>query len=389
MKVREPITFVSIFCPGLAASGEILPQIYDLNYQFYQEDSDRIRVEALYLRGEIEFDDATSFRFQWLHDAISGASPTGAQPGGVQPFYADLEDVRTGILGAISRQIGDHRVDFELSHSEEDDYISRGFALSDVWELNQKNTTFTYGINYLDDMVSVPQSNDESKHGYDLFSGVSQIIDKNTILSANLALGYSDGYLNDPYKIVQRTESFSIPDGLGGTIEVPVTNIYKENRPGSRFRQVLQLEGRHYFEPAKGALDVMMRLSNDDFGVFSQTAQIEWRQSVGDHFQVVPFFRYYHQTDADFFTNTIDGINVENPSSPDAGGPNYSADYRLSSFDAVSTGLRLGYRFNDHLSATASYERYVMNGSGSSSNRAPEQAYPNANIWTFGLHAEF
>jgi hypothetical protein len=105
---------------------------------------------------------------------------------------------------------------------------------------------------------------------------------------------------------------------------------------------------------------------------------------------VVPFFRFYHQNAADFFMQSIDGLPIdEPPADPDGSGINYSADYRLSSFDAISGGLRLGYQFNDNFSATAAYERYVMSGTGSASNRSQDDAYISADIWTFGISAKF
>ena len=387
------LNLAPLLLPALPASGaSYLPesQRYDLSYQLYQEDDDRIRVEAWYLRGNADFGEIGSFRFQYLHDAISGASPTGALPGGVQPYYAEIEDVREGVLGAMAHQFGDHRVELELSYSEESDYISRGLALSDSIELNEKNTTLSFGVNLLDDTVKVPRLEDKAKNSYDFFTGVSQIIDKNTVVSANLTLGYGEGYLNDPYKVVQRTDIEQIPDGLGGTIDVPVVNLYSENRPDSRFRQVLQLEGRHYVEPAKGAVDAVLRLSNDDYGIFSQAIELEWRQEVGEKLQLVPFFRFYHQNEADFYVQSLDGLNVGTPSSdPDGSGVNYSADYRLSSLNAISGGLRLNYQINDHFGLSAAYERYAMDGTGSASARSQDEAYPTADIWTFGLNATF
>ena len=365
---------------------------WDASYQFYDEGTDRIRVESYYLRGEVELNDETSLRFQYLNDAISGASPTGALPGGLQPFLsAEIYDVRNGLLGAISRQFGDHRVELEISRSKENDYISNGVALSDMIEFNQKNTELTFGLNYLDDDVAVFDGReDQRKETYDLFAGISQIIDKNTVVSCNLTLGYSDGYLSDPYKVIQRTEIVGFPDGLGGTIFIPVDNICPENRPDSRFRQVLQFEGRHYVEAADASVDVVLRFSNDDFGILSQTLQIEWRQQVGEKLQLVPFFRYYHQSAADFFVRSLDGLPIETPpANPDGSGLNYSADYRLSSFDAVSVGLRARFRFNEVFSANATYERYMMNASGGGGDVAPGAAYPSADIWTFGLSAEF
>ena len=357
---------------------------YDLSYQVYQERADRIRIESYYFRTQFDFDNGTTLKFQYLEDAISGASPTGVLPGGVQPFLADLEDVRTGVLYALSHQFGDHTVEAEFSRSSEDDYLSYGFALSDKWELNQKNTTFTYGVNYIDDQVTVLGLPDQGKKSYDLFAGVTQIIDKNTTVSINFTMGYSEGYLNDPYKLIQRNETVNFP----GIQPIPVVNVYSENRPDSRLRQVLQLEGKHFFEKANASLDVMLRFSNDDYGVFSQTAEVEWRQGIGDSWEINPFVRYYQQNAADFFTNTLNNIAVVNPPTyPDGSGPHYSSDYRLSSFNALSLGLRLRYEISENISMSAAYEYYTMSGQGS--DQAPSQAYMDADIWTFGLNAKF
>jgi hypothetical protein len=387
---RKPLLLATLLSPSLHVQAQVKSQQYDTSYQYYSEEDDRIRVESYYIRGQVEINDATSFRFQWLSDAISGSSPTGAMPGGTQPYLSNLEDVRTGILGALSQQFGDHRVELEISHSSENDYTSRGYVLSDTIQLNQKNTTLNFGANYLDDEVSVPGFGKQNKASYDLFSGVSQLIDKNTVVSANLTLGYSKGYLNDPYKSLQRTDVTQVPDGMGGNIDIDVVNLYRENRPDSRFRQVLQLEGKHYFETPDGVLDAVLRLSNDDYGVLSETVQVEWRQNVGKHLQVVPFVRYYHQNAADFFTKSLDGVDVATPAAdPQGEGTLYSADYRLSALDSVSGGVRLRFQFNDHFAASAAYERYVMSGSGSAADRSQSQAYPTADIWTFGLSATF
>lgn len=390
MRSGTTLLLTPLLLPAPRAQAEIPHFTLDYGYQDYNEDDGRIRVEAHYLRGSVDFDEETSFRFQYLHDAISGSSPTGALPGTVQPFLSELEDVREGILGAISRQIGDHRIELEVSRSKENDYISRGFAITDTIELNQKNTTLTFGFNLLDDQVSVPGLKTQDKNAYDIFAGVSQILGKNTLVTANFTLGYTEGYLNDPYKVVQRDELILIPNGLGGFFEIPIVNLYRENRPDSRLRQVLQLGARHYFTAADAAIDGTLRLSYDDYGIFSQTLRIEWRQSIGDRFDVIPFFRYYHQNEADFFVNTLNNLGSGTPSAePDGSGPNYSADYRLSSLTAISCGLKVNWRINDHFTASAAYERYVMDGTGGRNDVSPDAAYPSADIWTFGIQAEF
>ena len=147
----------------------------------------------------------------------------------------------TGILAALQYNLEDHRVELELSKSEESDYISNGISLNYEKDYNLGNTTLALGFNYLDDIVKVPLLDDEKKDSYDFFVGVTQLLSKNTVISADLTLGYSEGYLNDPYKVVQRNEDFTIAPG----VSVPIVNIYRENRPDSRFRHVLPHHPQH------------------------------------------------------------------------------------------------------------------------------------------------
>jgi len=385
-----PLLLPTLSPPSVAAESD--SKLFDTSYQVYQEDNNRMGITSYYLRQSIDIDADTTFRFQYLRDAIAGYSPTGFLPGyedqGLN-FLDKVTDVRTAVLGALSRQFGDHRAELEASSSDESDYKSEGVALSDAWSLNQKNTTLAFGVNYLSDKVKVSGIQAQGKRSLDFFTGITQVLDKNTVISANLTLGNVNGYLNDPYKGLQRSETYSYDDGTGNIVVVPYVTGYPENRPNRRFREVLQLEGTHLFDPLNGALDAVYRLSNDDFGVFSQCIQVEWRQAIGDKFAVIPFFRYYRQSEANFYMQTLEGVAINSPdiNYPNATAPYYSADYRLSALDSVSVGLRLHYQFNDTFSGSVSYERYQMGGLGG--NPAPTAAYPSASIWDFSLSAKF
>ena len=358
---------------------------FDTSYQTYDESNGRMFIESYYYRGEMFFSEDTSFRFQILRDAISGSTPIGALPGGTQPFLVEIDDVRTGVLAALSQQIGDHRVELEVSNSKESDYLSQGISLNDKWELNQKNTTLSSGLNFLTDTIVVRGRDNQKKQSYDAFLGLSQLLDKNTILSANLTLGYAEGFLNDQYKAIQRT--IQVPNGQGGFI--PVTVLDRENRPANRLRGVLQFQGTHYFRQTNSALDAVLRFGEDDFGISSQTLQVEWRQGLfKKKLEITPFFRYYQQTAADFFYNSLNEAGVTAPQRfPDGSGPNYSSDYRLSSMAALSLGLKTRLRLTENLNLSLTYEHYDMSGIGS--HQAPAEAYPTANMWTFGMNFTF
>ena len=383
-----------VFAPLLlqsvrAAESFPLPEAerLDYGYQLYQEDNQRIRVESSYLRGQVDINADTAVRFQLLRDAISGSSPTGELPGETD-FFKEMHDVRTGVLAALARQFGDHRLDLEISRSVESDYDSHGYSLSDTWDLNQKNTTLAFGVNYLSDKVAVPGIQRQDKTGLEWFTGLTQLIDKNTVVSANFTLGSNHGYLNDPYKVIDRNEVLDL--GIPGVPLIPLVTPYNENRPNHRLREVLQLDATHFFEAPNAALDTVYRLSHDDYGVVSQFIQIQWRQAVGSHVEVTPYLRYYRQNAAKFFMNSLDGVfplSYNPPDHPNGTGPNYSADYRLSALDALSLGLRLTYTINTHFSLSTSYERYAMEGLGG--NAAPAASYPSANIWSLSASAKF
>ena len=78
-------------------------------------------------------------------------------------------------------------------------------------------------------------------------------------------------------------------------------------------------------------------------------------------------------------------MDIDTPADePNGSGPNYSADYRLSSLHATSIGLKINYKVNENFSLSGAYEHYAMEGVGSDSS--PSQAYPTAN--TFSLTAQ-
>lgn len=375
VSLRQSLAFTPFLVPAISMQAAEAFR-FDSGYQTYDESGGRMFIESYYYRGEMFISEDTSFRFQILRDAISGSTPIGTLPGDtIQPFLVEIDDIRNAVVAALSQQIGDHRLELEASNSRESDYLSQGISLNDRWELNQKNTTLSIGLNYVNDTITVRGTDDQNKKNYDAFLGVSQLLNKNTILSANFTLGYSEGYLNDQYKVIQRNELFGA---------IPVTNIYRENRPSSRLRAVLQLQGTHFFTNANAALDAIVRLTQDDYGITSQSLQLEWRQGLFNRLELTPFARYYQQTAADFYHKTLNGLNVGTPREfPDGSGVNYSADYRLSSMATMSLGLKSRLRLSENLFLSATYERYEMTGIGG--DQAPAQAYPTASMWTFGV----
>lgn len=349
----------------------------DYSYEDYSENDGRIQVTTQGGYFESDVTSWFSLNANVISDAISGATPTGPPPvgGSTTVPTAEMHDHR--YAGSITGnfKFGNNTLSPQFSYSKEHDYRSLGLSLNDAIEFNEKNTTFAYGISHDFDQVLPNPGEDPSitsprnKGSTDGILGVSQVLDQNTIVSANLTLGYSDGYLTDPYKRVLFLDFPYTPPN-------PPT-VFPENRPDYKFRQVVFLSGQHYFEPVKGAAELSYRFYHDSYGIVAHTATLQWNQKIGKYAILSPLFRYYTQTAANFYGTEFPG-DPTNPSVYPI--PQYySSDYRLSALYSYTFGLSLTVQVQKWLSLEVAYKRYEMYGTDGVTN--PGQ-YPTANVFT-------
>ncbi len=352
----------------------------DFSYEDYAENDGRIHVGTAGLYFESELKSWFSVNGNFIYDAISGATPTGAPPipGTSAVAMANMDDTRyAGSLAGVFK-LGNHALSPQVAYSQESDYRSVGISLNDAIDFNEKNTTFSWGLSHTFDQILPNVGEDpaikspRNKDSTDGLLGLSQVLDQNTVIGANLTLGYSDGYLSDPYKRV-------LFDDFPYTPGNPFT-VFPENRPDHKFRQVTFVSLQHYFEPANGAAEITYRFYHDSFDIVAHTASIQWNQKIGKHVMLSPLFRYYTQSAASFYGTHFPG-DPTNPTvfpTPQY----YSADYRLSALNSYTYGLSLSVQVQKHLSLEAAYKRYTMYGTDGVTAAAQ---YPTANVFTLAL----
>jgi hypothetical protein len=346
----------------------------DYRYEFYQEEGNRIEVETHSALFEKKLTDIVTVKGQVVHDAISGASPTGAPPPPNKPnqvLLKKLHDERRAGNLSFDVHLGRHTFSAQGSYSKESDYISAGTALTDAIEFNNKNTTLLLGVSHNFDRVldnSSPR-NYRHKDATDFLIGFSQLLSPNTILAADFTYGTENGYLNDPYKQMRF-------DGY-----LPGTFTQGEIRPGHRDKEVVQITLTHFFQRVNGSAEFSYRFYNDSFGIVSHTATATWHQRIGKHLILSPIFRCYEQSAADFYRTSLPGFE-DDPGVPQY----YSADYRLSHLVSLTYGLQATVFIVDWLSLDLGYQRYQMDGLDSVTSQS---AYPNANIFTIGMRIFF
>ena len=161
----------------------------------------------------------------------------------------------------------------------------------------------------------------KKKESVDGIIGVTQIINRRTLMQFNYGLGLSTGYLTDPYKII------SMVDGTTGE----TVDYRTELRPDSRLRQSLYWKTVYHL--GVDVIHLSYRYYWDDWGIRSNTVDLHYHFVLGDDFYLEPQFRYYNQSAADFYHHSlVTGATL----------PSYaSADYRLAKMTSLSYGLKL------------------------------------------------
>jgi len=162
-------------------------------------------------------------------------------------------------------------------------------------------------------------------------------------MQVNYSLSRSNGYLNDPYKIVS----------VVGTDGEPLRYVY-ESRPDSRTKHALFARYKR-FMLARDVFDVSYRYMTDDWDVNSSTIDTTYRWNYSATSYLEPHLRWYTQSAADFYHVALD--DGEETTVDVA-----SADPRLGAFAGTTVGLKYGHTFESGSSWSARLEYYQQAG---------------------------
>ncbi len=350
---------------------------------YYAEDNDRVQAVEPVISARKDLGDEEAISFKLVIDSLSGASATGAvpstqvqtftRPSGngtykVAPNETPLDDTFKDTRIAYSMNWEkpidrNNRRNYGFNVSNEYDFTS--ISANALWQhdANQKNTTYSYGINVEFDEIEpvgdVPDpltsmndqnkgSSSDTRNVVDLLFGITQVIDRSSLFQINLSLSEADGYLTDPYKLV------SVVDSVSGE---PIDQLF-ENRPDSRSRQ--SIYGK--YKKTLGNNDVFTasyRYMTDDWGVDSNTFDFNYRFKFSQGYYLQPRLRFYDQGAADFYTYFL----LDTESVP----TDASADYRLGEMEATTIGIKFGREYDQQHSWSIRLEQYVQTGESSPS----------------------
>jgi hypothetical protein len=174
--------------------------------------------------------------------------------------------------------------------------------------------------------------------------GVTEVVTRNWLMSFNYAYDSQKGYETDPYRVI------SLVDPTSGE---PVSTLY-ESRPEQRQTQSVFWENKLAVGPT--VTDLSFRYFKDNWGISSQTVEASERINLARAWYVEPNVRFYHQTAANFYQAYL----VSNAALPAYA----SSDTRLSRFDALTYGMKIGFRLSGRSELYLRGDYYTQTGDG-------------------------
>ncbi|MGB5326188.1 MAG: DUF3570 domain-containing protein [Pseudomonadales bacterium] len=361
----------------------------------YYNETDRVQAIEPVVSATRQFDGERSLNTKLVVDVLTGASPNGAvasdfpqtytRPSGKGNFTISnreiplddtFKDTRFALSANWKQPLGEKTDgNIGLAFSNEYDYVSASINGGFSYELDSSSTLsagLSYAADSIDPVGGVPlekscmvgasantsgggidctvsfdatrRGGDDSKDTLDLLLGYTRVVNQTTVAQFNLILSQSDGYHNDPYKVV------SVVDSTSGE---PLRHLY-ESRPDSRFKTGLFSRVKTWLFD-RDVLDASYRFQSDDWSMDSHTLDLRYRWQFASRQALIPHLRYYTQSETDFYKPFLRA---------DEAVPEYvSADYRQGSFDGITVGLEYAWQpRNSESDVRVALEYYQQSG---------------------------
>lgn len=403
---------------------------FDIATLIYAESDSKVAAAEPVFNATKTYLDGEILNVKLVFDSLTGASPNGATPSNTaqtftrpsgngiytadaneSPLDDTFKDTRGALSGSWTAPI-DRDWEYTLGAygSKEYDYLSLGLNGGLKRYFNQKNTALNFGLAFSADAIEPEGGNpvglarmatpgtasfdadydasradsSDNKTIIDAMFGVTQVINTKTIMQFNYGLSLSDGYLNDPFKVLSVIDSTLGPN-YGGNYQDGGNNVYLyESRPDSRMKHTLFWQTKYALDNGD-VIDGSYRFMLDDWGITSHTLDFRYRWQLGDSY-LEPHLRYYMQSEADFYKRYLTSDEYTANSVKEA-----SSDERLSDMSAYTVGLKYGYKLSKTKEFNVRAEYYMQNHSGDNGfgQLASQDLYPDSNAIIFQVGYSF
>jgi len=355
---------------GEVSAQELAPWDLDTSLLIYSEADSRVQDLSFNAIARKELREDSFLNLTFALDTLTGASPNGAVPStlpqtftrpsgngqyvtaaGEPPLDDTFHDSRTAISASWEWPVTRLALlNVGASLSDEFDYTHLGVDARLARDFNNRNTTLSFGAAFASDTIdpvggspvplapmlgvgnSANKRGSQSKDVTDFLIGVTQVVNRKTLVQLNYSLSDSNGYLTDPYKVLSVVDPVTgMP--VAGPAGSGLFRYLYESRPDARQKQ--SLFGLLKRDFSGNVLEASYRYMTDDWGIASQTIDVHYRWNLSDGRYLQPHVRFYSQNEADFYRTVLfNGQPV-----PEL----VSADYRLGKFDGLTFGMKYGH----------------------------------------------
>ena len=255
-----------------------------------------------------------SLRARYLVDVVSGASVD---------IVSTASRRWTEIRHAGSVE-GEYKPrDFGLaisgSTSNEPDYLSYTVGARMTYDLDAKNTTLLLGYAYGHDTIGrhgtpfAVFARDLSRTTY--AAGVTQVIDRSTVLGLALDVIIENGDQSKPYRYIPMfAPNVASAAPLGASIDWVTAHRLPERPleqlPLTRRRFAFTARLAHRFDGS--AVRVSERIYDDTWGLVGSTSDARWIIDVGRRFAIWPHARFHLQSPVSFWQRAYVSRNAGN-----------------------------------------------------------------------------
>lgn len=212
-------------------------------------------------------------------------------------------------------------------NSEEHDYLAKTASFTLNQDMFGDLTTVTMGYSKGWDVVGMRNDptfkKDANRQNYRI--GLSQVVTKNTLVGLNFETITDDGFLNNPYRAVRYVDPTS-PKGYSYQAEV---------YPQTRTSNAVSVRGMYYL-PYRASVHGEFRIYSDSWGIRAKSAEVGYTHPKGDTWTFDVKYRYYTQSNADFYSDLFPYRDAQNF---------MARDKELAAFKSNTVGLGVSYAF--------------------------------------------
>ena len=296
---RSRLLLLALFMTAPAILAEVLPEDRaDALYHYYDGGGVKIDGPSILVRkGDSK---NISGNVNYYVDSISSASIDVVTQG--SPY----EEQRTQWSGSVDYLHADTMMTVSYSTSDESDYTSDTFGFSMSQSLFGDLTTVSIGYTFGDDTItsSIDSTFKDDAQHQNYHISLSQVLTRKLVLSLIYDGITDEGYLQSPYR---STLVLNDPDDPSAGFNFNMPERYPRTRTSNAASANLL-----YHLPYRATVNLGYRFYTDDWSIDAHTAEIGYTHPLRERWILDVGFRYYTQSDADFYADLFERPDQQN-----------------------------------------------------------------------------